>query len=71
LGGCGIAILATFIVGDDLKCGRLQMVLPEWTIPETDISAILAAGSHIPFKIQVFVDFFANRFRGVPYWDAN
>ncbi|MGH8000482.1 MAG: LysR family transcriptional regulator [Brasilonema sp.] len=71
LGGCGIALLATFIVGEDLKCGRLQMVLPEWTIPETDISAILAAGRYISFKTQVFVDFFANRFRGVPYWDAN
>lgn len=71
LGGCGITILATFIVGEDLKCGRLQTVLPEWTIPETNIFAVLAAGRYIPSKTQVFVDFFANRFRGVPYWDAN
>ncbi len=71
LGGCGIALLATFIVGEDLKSKKLEIVLPEWTIPETNIFAILAAGRYIPSKSQVFIDFFVERFRGIPYWDAN
>jgi DNA-binding transcriptional LysR family regulator len=69
LNGCGIALLATFIVGEDLKCGRLLTILDEWTTPETDIFAVFAPGRYIPSKIQAFVDFLVKRFRGVPYWD--
>jgi DNA-binding transcriptional LysR family regulator len=69
LSGCGIALLATFIVGEDLRCGRLETILDEWTTPETDIFAIFGPGRYIPSKIQVFVDFLAKRFRGTPYWE--
>jgi DNA-binding transcriptional LysR family regulator len=69
LGDCGIALLATFIVGEDLKSGRLLSVLDEWTTPETNIFAVFGPGRYIPSKIQVFVDFLVERFRGVPYWD--
>ncbi|MUG94580.1 LysR family transcriptional regulator [Scytonema sp. UIC 10036] len=69
LSGCGIALLATFIVGKDLRCGRLLTVLDEWTTPQTDIFAVFAPGRYVPSKIRVFVDFLIERFRGVPYWE--
>jgi DNA-binding transcriptional LysR family regulator len=69
LSGCGIALLATFIVGEDLRSGRLLTVLDEWSVPETDIFALFGPGRYIPSKIQVFVDFLVERFRGVPYWE--
>lgn len=71
LGGCGIALLATFIVGDALKNGRLKTVLDEWKSPNTDIFAVLGVGRYIPSKTQVFVDFLVERFRGTPSWDAD
>jgi DNA-binding transcriptional LysR family regulator len=63
LSGCGIASLATFIVDEDLKCGRLVTILDEWTIPETDIFAVFGLRQYVPSKIQVFVDFLVERFR--------
>jgi DNA-binding transcriptional LysR family regulator len=63
LSGCGIALLATFIVDEDLKCGRLVTILDEWTIPETDIFAVFGLRQYVPSKIQVFVDFLVERFR--------
>jgi DNA-binding transcriptional LysR family regulator len=69
LSGCGIALLATFIVGEDVRCGRLERILKEWTSPETDVFAVFGSGRYIPSKIQVFIDFLVERFCGVPYWD--
>ena len=69
LAGYGIGLLATFIVGEALRCGRLLTVLDEWTTPETHIFAVFGPGRYIPSKIQVFVDFLVERFHGVPYWD--
>ena len=71
LGGCGIALLATFIVGDALRAGRLKTVLDDWKSPATDIFAVLGTGRYVPTKTQVFVDFLVERFRGTPDWDAD
>jgi DNA-binding transcriptional LysR family regulator len=65
LGGCGIAMLAMFIVKDDVQTGRLQIVLPDWKLPMTDICAVLAAERYIPSKTQVFVDFLANKLKNI------
>ena len=70
LGDCGIALLATFIVGDDLRTGRLKTVLDDWKSPATDIFAVLGVGRYVPSKTQVFVNFLVDRFRGTPYWDT-
>lgn len=69
LASCGIALLATFIVGDDLSTGRLQTVLNDWKSPATDIFAVLGVGRYVPSKTQVFVDFLVEQFRGTPNWD--
>ena len=71
LGGCGIALLATFIVGDALRSGLLKTVLDDWKSPATDIFAVLGVGRYVPSKTQVFVDFLVERFRGTPDWDAD
>ena len=68
LGGCGIALLATYTAGDALRTGRLQTVLDDWEVPSTDIFAVLGVGQYIPAKTQVFVDFLVERFRDPPDW---
>lgn len=71
LGGCGIGLLATFIVGDALRTGQLETVLDGWTVPTTDICAVLGIGRYTPAKTQVFVDFLVERFRDPPDWDVS
>ena len=71
LGGCGIGLIATFIVGDALKTGQLVTVLDDWKFPTTDIFAVLGSGRYTPAKNQVFLDFLVERFRDPPDWDVS
>lgn len=67
LNNCGIALLSTFIVGADLESGRLETVLDEWNIPETNVFAVFRKGQHLPSKIEVFVNFLLEQFCKLSY----
>lgn len=69
LGGLGLALLPTFIVGTDLQAGRLQSVLSEYIALERDIFAVYLPNRHLSPKVRVFIDFLVERFGSPPYWD--
>lgn len=69
LGGLGIAILPTFIVGSDLQAGRLRSVLSEYALPEQDVYAVYLPTRHLSAKVRAFIDFLLDRFGPDPYWD--
>jgi DNA-binding transcriptional LysR family regulator len=69
LGGLGIALLPTFIVGEDLKAGRLQAVLGRYVPSERNLYAIYLPNRHLSPKVRVFIDFMVERFAPPPYWD--
>lgn len=69
LGGCGIALLATFIAGPSLRDGSLITVLDDWALRRTNIYAVYPSGRYLTPKAKAFVDFFARRFADTPYWD--
>ena len=70
LGGLGIAQLPTFIVGDDLRTGRLRRVLPDWEVAaEAAVHAVYPATRNLSPKVRVVIDFLAERFGDAPYWD--
>jgi DNA-binding transcriptional LysR family regulator len=69
LSGQAIAWLPTFLVGDDLRAGRLIRLLPDHTPPTIDILAIYPNRRHLSAKVRVMVDFLADAFRGTPSWD--
>lgn len=69
LGGQGIIAQPTFIVGDDLRAGRLVPVLPGYHLPDIDIQAIYPSRRHLSARVRVMVDFLAEAFGGVPAWD--
>jgi DNA-binding transcriptional LysR family regulator len=69
LGGLGIALLPTFIVGGDLKAGRLQAVLGGYVPSERNLYAIYLPNRHLSPKVRVFIDFLVERFAPPPYWD--
>ena len=69
LGGLGIALLPTFIVGKDLQAGRLQSVLADYVPVERHIYAVYLANRHLSAKVRAFIDFFLERIGSEPYWD--
>jgi DNA-binding transcriptional LysR family regulator len=71
LGGLGIAMLPTFIIGSDLQAGRLQSVLSDYVPLERHLYAVHLPNVRLPLKIRAFIDFLAARFGPAPYWDRS
>ncbi len=70
LEGGGIGILPTYLVGEDLRQGRLMQVLPELEPEALGIHAIFLSRQHQPLALRLLVDFLAERFGGpAPPWD--
>lgn len=69
LTGTGLALIPTFIVGPDLKAGRLQAVLGDYRVREVGIYAIYPDRRHLPPKVRVFIDFLAEQLGDPPHWD--
>ena len=69
IGGQGIALLPTFIVGQALQDGQLRTLLTEYAPPEIVLSAVYPRHRHLSAKVTLFVDLLVERFGGLPYWD--
>jgi DNA-binding transcriptional LysR family regulator len=57
LAGLGIVMLPTFIIGEDLRSGRLKQVLPDYHPPEIGIYALYPVNRHLSAKVKVWVEF--------------
>jgi DNA-binding transcriptional LysR family regulator len=69
LTGAGISRMPTFVVGEDIKQGRLIQLLPEYKLLERSIYIMFADRQHMAPKIRAFIDFFADRMKSTPSWD--
>lgn len=69
LAGLGIIWQPTFIIGADLRAGRLVPVLPGYRIPDIDILAVYPSRRHLSAKVRAMIDFLADEFSGTPPWD--
>lgn len=69
LGGLGVALLPTFIIGRDLQAGRLRAVLSDYAPHGSNIHAVYLPTRHLPAKVRAFIDFLRERFGPEPYWD--
>lgn len=54
--GAGLAILPDYLVQKDLIEGKLIQVLPDWQLPEGDISAVLPASKFRAGKVTAFIE---------------
>lgn len=65
LAGVGLARLAIFHVGPDIKAGRLQTVLEHLNPGDTeDIHAVFVGqGGHLPARVRAFIDFLTAEIR--------
>ena len=67
--GLGLALLPTFIAGEELQAGRLVTVLPDYAPPKVFICLLYPPNRHMAPRIRLFVDFIYERFGDRPYWD--
>ncbi|MGH8680922.1 MAG: LysR family transcriptional regulator [Burkholderiales bacterium] len=67
--GAGVAVLPSFVVGDDLKGGRLKAVLTEYALPVYGVYAVYPSRKHLSAKVKAFVEFLAAKYGPAPYWD--
>jgi DNA-binding transcriptional LysR family regulator len=69
LGGQGIIWQPTFLIGADLRAGRLVQVLPDYHLPDIDIQAVYPSRRHLSAKVRVMIDFLVEAFKDIPPWD--
>lgn len=72
LAGQGVALLPTFITGDDIRSGQLKPILPQYPPVELGIHALLPHARYLNAKSRALIDFLAAEYRSsaTPHWDA-
>ena len=69
LAGQGITWQPTFLIGDDLRAGRLVRLMAGYEMASIDILAVYPSRRHVSAKVRAMIDFLAEAFRGEPLWD--
>jgi DNA-binding transcriptional LysR family regulator len=69
LAGLGVIWQPTFLVGEDLRAGRLVELLPAYRMADIDVLAVYPSRRHLSAKVRVMIDFLADAFAGAPPWD--
>ncbi len=70
LAGRGLALQPTFIVGDDIRAGRLQLLLQDYDVEPMGVYAVYAHRKYLSGKVRTFVDFLGGYFGSPPYWEC-
>lgn len=64
LAGLGLAALATFVAAPHEARGELIRVLPDWRLPETEITLVMANRKQ-PKRIRLFVEYLVEHFNSL------
>lgn len=70
LAGFGIAMRSTWDVGTELSEGKLIQVLPGYSTKSLGIYAVYPSRNYLPAKVRLFVDYLAELFGPIPYWET-
>ncbi len=72
LAGIGLFRAASFVVGDDIKAGRLVPVLQEFEITgDPGIFAVWPHNRNLSAKVRAFVDTLVEAFTPIPPWERD
>jgi len=69
LAGLGIARLSTYLIGPDLKAGRLVAVLPDYVHQDASILAVYPHRRNLSPRVRAFIDFLVEKFTPEPPWE--
>ncbi|GLQ51825.1 LysR substrate-binding domain-containing protein [Dyella flava] len=75
IGGAGLVLMPTWLVGQDIAAGRLVPVLEPWApslgAERGAIWAVYLPSRRGSKKVAVFLDFLIQHFGNPPYWDRH
>jgi DNA-binding transcriptional LysR family regulator len=63
LEGAGITAQAAFMVGDDIKAGRLEHLLPDWDCGSVGMYAVYQDRRYQQARVRMFIDHLAKAFQ--------
>ena len=69
LAGAGIARMPTFVVGEDIKSGRLIRLFSKYRLLELSIYCVFPDRNYMAPKLRAFIDFMVEHTQDHPYWD--
>jgi DNA-binding transcriptional LysR family regulator len=55
--GLGVSLIPEFLIREDLRCGRLVRLLPQWNPQELPVHVVYAGATLLPARLRAFVDF--------------
>jgi len=67
LAGGGIALQPTYLAKPHLLNGSLQVVLPDWKLPDMAIYALYPSRKHLSPAVRALLDFLVQRFASTPW----
>ncbi|MGC9422888.1 LysR family transcriptional regulator [Vibrio sp.] len=68
--GWGIAYLATYLIQDEFRQGKLIQLLPDWRANQVmPFYAVYPSRQHMPKKITAVIDFIKAKIGSPCYWD--
>jgi DNA-binding transcriptional LysR family regulator len=71
LAGLGLVYLPTYLVGDDVRTGRLVPLLLEHTHPGTSLFAVYPESRHLSPKVRAMIDWLLEELGPEPEWDRD
>lgn len=69
LAGAGVAYGPSFVFGESIAAGALQVLMPEHKTSELAIHAIYASKRHVSQKLRRFVEHLSASYGDMPPWD--
>lgn len=69
--GLGIVMQPTFIVGDAIRAGKLEIILPDYRPKVIGLYAIYPSNRHLSAKVRAFIDFVVEEISEQPVWDRD
>ena len=65
--GMGIALQPEFLVWRELKAGKLEIVLPEWSPPPIALHVVTPPGRVRPARVQLLIEHLVRKFEKAPW----
>jgi DNA-binding transcriptional LysR family regulator len=75
LDGAGLIMMPTWLVGEDMRVGRLQAILTDFQVhPQSDLDqgvyALYLPNRRHSLRVKIFIDFLMKRFGDPSSWEA-
>lgn len=69
IAGLGVVVLPTFIAGEAIEAGTLEVLLRDYPPRQTSMHIVMPPGRALTARVRALVDFLVARFGPEPAWD--